>query len=1478
MKRGKRVLALCLATLMLLATMFGTLTIVNAEGVENQLTLETESNKEPGMDAPENADWIADNLMKDAAVTVSGNPKAGADQNSQYRVHMYDGEASNEWSVGESGDDNNPSVPKVEAVFEEPKTVKEIVLANCNNPTRFVSEAKITLTDINNNTHVYVAGNIDKGGVPSGYIFSRAVENVVKVEILVTKQGQQNNGALSNGFSYVGILDKRYDFTDFKVYYAKNHPGAVGVFEDSDGLEGVYVPNSAQTGDAYSLSGTGGFAGRQPRLVKGDYKVTLYAKLISPAVEDMDKTVLSLKYAGRTIDFKRSDFSAADEYVKIEKTMNLDGDKNAEMKLEYQAGSGAVKIDRILIGAADANTPEPVQPTPPEKDPNELETELPGVTGDEYDPDDKTWVEANLLPKADSNKLVNAVSENAEKLYDGNEATAWYSDTGKATVTADFSNSANKPTIKKIILVSQYNQTGGVKSAKITITTADGTEKFYNAKGMIGEGSANEIIFKEAMKNVTKVTIEATDDSVSDPGWAEIALLDKRYDYERHYFKEYMATECAVEGGSVNPSKSQTEELDPQEDWPRGVLSSTSSSGRLMYVPKTLLAAGKYKIAVYAKKMSENIKDDAHLYNFEAFSRGFGHAYGRDFDEAGKYQILTYEFDFTSRYNDRFGFWNYNEGQFKIYKIAIYSDAMADNLSDPPVYNPPAPDPIPEGIEDPESPEAGYDPTDSRTWVEANLLKTKNATVEVSAQNGDKKYLYDGNEANEWQATDQSDAKVTVTFAAPVKDIKRLILVSRYNSESYISKAKITIKNNTGETWEYEETRLRAYGAATEVTLKNAAHNVTQITIESTDIKGENPGWAEIAVLEARYDYDRKYIRTVQAVDFSREEGRGASDGTGVLCLPSQPRGHILMSGTTVTFPATGFRTVLYVKALDELTLSIGNVLELKIPNSTGWKQVTGKEIGQVGEYKAFVFDHAFNAPTEETMQIFYWAESKASVKVQKVVIMDETSPIPEADPEIEETVPELPDDVKAVDSYTFTLNAENNPILDDNAGYPTGSFVGGSINFSQQYNAPGGTENGKEFAYVTSGSKTMRFYIRLHDKTAETALKMTLLRHNHETGKTISVITSSIGYESFQKKLDQVKTFGISFDAVEGYGYSFRLEWPATAGITVDRVEIVDSDTPVYTGTVKKEIESTENNGVYTAEITKDMIDDISGLDRLGIPAGSVTYELSNATLTKYLRHNDGKLIVSVSAVTPEQQQLIDKRISFTEARNMAFLSESYDAVYVKVQFQSANGTVDITHNPGNMITMEGDEAKSADLEKVSGFAYSLENETLSPTDWYDTEANKATFSAGGTDLYMLGLATEKYHQWKANKPPEMELPEYPDEPTEPENPSEPVDPSTPSDNNTGNSSGSGNGNNGGSGTTSSDNQSSDDTQSGDSDNNSKPGNNKPGKGSKTDTDDVEGNNLLWILIAAACAAVLGGIIIIVVVKKKKKENNSMN
>lgn len=695
MKLCKKALSAGLATIMLLTAMFSALPAVSAETSETQLTLETADNIEPGMDAAENADWIADNLMLNATVTVSGNP-SNSDSNSQYKAHLFDGEASNEWSVGESGT-GTASVPKVTAEFETPQTVKEIVLANCNNPTRYIVKAKMTLTDTDGNTYVYETANIDKGGVPYGYVFSEAVHNVVKVEIVATQQNtEQSANALSNGFSYVGILDKRYSFTENKVYYAKNHPGTVGAYDDADGLAGVLVPETASTGNAYLLNGTGGYAGRRPRLVAGNYKVTLYAKLISPAVEDTTKTVLKLKYDNVTLDFNRSDFSAADEYVKIEKAMPLNGTKNADLKLEYQAGSGAVKIDRILIGPANADTPEPVQPVPPEIDPNELETELPGVSGDEYDPDGKTWIEANLLKLADPTQLVNSAKDNAEALYDGNEAVSWSSETGKSVVTADFSQLEVKPTIKKIILVSKYSRDSSITKAKITFTTADGEEVYYTAKALRGEGAANEITFKNAIQNVAKVTVEALENTAN-AGWAELALLDKRYAYEQRYYVEYLAEDCwCKETGVVDPPTGVTVEDFPQADWPRGIYNDLSVARNYMiWSPSLNVPEGNYTISVYAKLYSEEeLGRNTELFNVETFGASAGAKIfrGSHFSKANSYEILKYEnVKINSFYTDRISIYSYNNARLKIHKIVVHTDNMSYNLPEPPEYTPSEP-------------------------------------------------------------------------------------------------------------------------------------------------------------------------------------------------------------------------------------------------------------------------------------------------------------------------------------------------------------------------------------------------------------------------------------------------------------------------------------------------------------------------------------------------------------------------------------------------------------------------------------------------------------------------------------------------------------------------------------------------------------------------------------------------------------------
>ena len=702
MKLCNKALSTFLAAATMLTAISGAIPAIRAEGTETQLTLETEDNLETGMDALPGADWIQDNLLRDAIVTVSGNPKSGADQNKNYKGNMYDGEASNEWSVGESGNDKSPSIPKVTVDFETPQTVKELVLANCNNPTRFVSEAKITLTDKDGNTYVYTAGNIDKGGMPGSYVFSRAIENVVKAEVIVTKQGQQNNGALSNGYSYLALLDKRYKFTGNKTYYAKNHIGSVGIYDEADGLEGVYIPENASTGNAYLLNGTGGFAGRRPRLVKGTYKVTLYAKLYEPAIETQETTVFKLKYDNNTLNFDRSDFSAVDEYVKIEKNMTLNGDKNSDLKLEYQAGSGAVKIDRILIGKENEETPDPVQPTPPVVDPNELETELPGVTGDEYDPDGKTWIEANLLNKADKSVLVNSATEKAGALSDGNEAVTWNSDTDKAVVTADFSGLEEKPTLKKVILVSLYSKTSNITKAKITIKTSDGTEKYYTANGLRTEGAANEITFKDAIKDVSEVKVEALS-ATSNAGWAELALLDKRYEYERSYYTEYSAVPSVKEQGIVDPPSGATEESFPVGDWPRGVLNNSGNSGYMIWSPQLNLPAGSYKVAIYAKVYSEEtLTSEKQLFNIESFAnpKKMQIFTGKDFSKADEYEILKTDITFSGFYSDRLSFWNYNNGRFKIHKIVVYTENTAENLPEPPKYVPQTPEnpDIPSGL------------------------------------------------------------------------------------------------------------------------------------------------------------------------------------------------------------------------------------------------------------------------------------------------------------------------------------------------------------------------------------------------------------------------------------------------------------------------------------------------------------------------------------------------------------------------------------------------------------------------------------------------------------------------------------------------------------------------------------------------------------------------------------------------------------
>lgn len=691
MKLCKKALSASLAVMMLLTAMFSALPAVSAETSETQLTLETEENKEPGMDAPENADWIADNLMLDATVTVSGNP-ANPDSNSAYKTHLFDGEASSEWTVGESQNNSNPSIPKVVVEFDEPKTVKEVVLANSNNPTRYIMEAKITLTDKDGNTYVYTADGIHTGGIPYGYVFSNAVNNVVKVEIVATKQEERNGGALTNGFSYVGILDKRYDFTENKVYYAKNYVGNAGVYDDSDGLAGVLVPSSAETGFAYNLPQGGSFTGRSLRLPAGDYKVTLYAKLSEPAADE-NKTVLKLKWAGKTINFNRSDFTAIDEYVKIEKYFSATGgDTNSALQLEYQEGSGVVKLDRILVGLKDAATPEPVQPLPPEEDPNELPKELPGVSGDEYDPDGKTWIEANLLKQADPEKLVNSVNDKAAALYDGNEAVSWVSDRLQSVVTADFSALEVKPEIKKVILVAPYTKDGGIINAKITFTTTDGEEKYCTAKALRTQGGANEITLENAVKNVEKVVIESLDNSPNG-GWAEVALLDKRYTYERSYYVEYLAEKSEKkETGVIDPPSGVTVEDMPAADWPRGIYNDLSVKGNYMiWSPQLNIPAGDYTVSVYAKVYDEStVGAEESIFNIQTFEgeKPTTDYNGKSFTKAKEYEIITHNFNLKGFYKDRISIWSYNTARFKVHKIVVHTDNMKEMLPEPPKYTP----------------------------------------------------------------------------------------------------------------------------------------------------------------------------------------------------------------------------------------------------------------------------------------------------------------------------------------------------------------------------------------------------------------------------------------------------------------------------------------------------------------------------------------------------------------------------------------------------------------------------------------------------------------------------------------------------------------------------------------------------------------------------------------------------------------------
>lgn len=492
----------------------------------------------------------------------------------------------------------------------------------------------------------------------------------------------------------------------------------------------------------------------------------------------------------------------------------------------------------------------------------------------------------------------------------------------------------------------------------------------------------------------------------------------------------------------------------------------------------------------------------------------------------------------------------------------------------------------------------------------------------------------------------------------------------------------------------------------------------------------------------------------------------GYSDLTGAVCTPMFPSNHLIWGNNTTVGPGS-YKLVVYAKLLDDNGVGSASTKILNFDAIDGQsKVITGADFPTANQYYAIEIPITAESNLTFEIRLWYFADSKASVKIDKEMLMYATDPTPTAVQEVEKD-PSIPSGVTPVDSKNFTITPENVPIKNDSTQSPTASISNGSIYFSTQVNTGGGTDTSKENIYVNSGEKVMRFYVRMLEKAPDgaTLLKLYLMKYNGDLKLAVPDTVYAVTSTPFKNvSYNDMVIIDIPFTAKSCYGYTFKIDWTGKTSMSIDRVEITDPDAPAYTG---QDIAATvnESNGVYTSEVTGDTVKSMGAFDKVAISAGNVTYKLSYAVVNTYIM-SGGKLKVVISDISSDDRSSLDGATKFSK-----IMTKGYDAYKVDVTAYNASGQqVTYTPNKGNAISIKASDSTLADDSKdnMYGMIFDKDQYTITPsTQKLDTKTQTVTYSAPGSGIYVIGTGTAAFiasltSQYDKDFPAKADEPDY--------------------------------------------------------------------------------------------------------------------
>ena len=472
----------------------------------------------------------------------------------------------------------------------------------------------------------------------------------------------------------------------------------------------------------------------------------------------------------------------------------------------------------------------------------------------------------------------------------------------------------------------------------------------------------------------------------------------------------------------------------------------------------------------------------------------------------------------------------------------------------------------------------------------------------------------------------------------------------------------------------------------------------------------------------------------------------GYTDHSGRVGLASvDGSDHIVFGGNT-TLSAGNYKLVLYAKLLNDA--AVGR--DVRILNFDGAGDpyshpVKGSDFAKSNYYYAIEIPLNLIDTTSFEIRFWYFPESGADIKIDKIVLMSASDTPDEPVQEVEQK-PQRPEGETVHDTFVYTLSDENITFIKDSIDGTTGRTENGSIIFDASKYVGGGIDVAAERPYIATGSKVMRFYLRLMDVPTSTSelMKIYTMRYNNDIKLDVPGTVISVKTQDFGGLYNTPVMIEIPIETEDCYGYSFKIDWHSTASIAVDRVEITDPGTEEYT-VEPVEVETTAENGGYAAVIENtDVIKNLSPFGSVAIKADGATYYLSFASISENVIQNGNKIKIWLSKADSDNWSAIN-----AAARRSKVFVSGYDAYTVTADVINPDGTTSpMKSHKANMIAISASsDTLNGKTDKMYGFEYDLKENTLTPSsEKLNTQTGILKFSAPESNVYLIGVATEEY------------------------------------------------------------------------------------------------------------------------------------